>query len=62
MDPHIPKYGSDSSNLVMDNPLSQNPGQISILLENLADFASKLFTLMGIDGCSCQYHCFYSGD
>ncbi|KAI8571439.1 hypothetical protein RHMOL_Rhmol01G0120500 [Rhododendron molle] len=25
MDPHIPKYGSDSPNLVMDNPLSQNP-------------------------------------
>ncbi|XP_058202898.1 uncharacterized protein LOC131317357 [Rhododendron vialii] len=25
MDPRIPKYGSDSPNLVMDNPLSQNP-------------------------------------
>lgn len=62
MDSHIPKYGSDSPNLVMDNPLSQNPGQISILLENLADFALKLFALMRIDGCSCQYHCFYSGD
>ncbi|KAK3026804.1 hypothetical protein RJ639_041462 [Escallonia herrerae] len=26
IDPHIPKQGSNSPNLVMDNPLSQNPG------------------------------------
>lgn len=27
VDPHMPKDGSSSPNLVMDNPLSQNPGK-----------------------------------
>lgn len=31
VDPHIPKDGSNSPNLVMDNPLSLNPGKLSCL-------------------------------
>lgn len=27
VDPHVPKDGSNSPDLVMDNPLSQNPGR-----------------------------------
>lgn len=41
VDPHVPKDGSSSPNIVMDNPLSQNPGVLSILRWNLKfDFSS----------------------
>lgn len=43
VDPHIPKNASSSSDLTMDNPLSQNPGNICsffVHLPNIGTFLS----------------------
>lgn len=42
IDPHIPKDGRSSSDLTMDNPLSQNPGNIYSFFVHLPDISTFL--------------------